>query len=292
MVGEQRSMSEEAPTDQLKRFLETKPPNTTIKIPGLASVATGKGLARGAAIVAQANIQLPPLDLHCERDGGSRIFGSENHLTLRRSPDYKWIKYTCRNCKAKTKVFAIAIEFNKKGDITVMKLGEFPPFSTPISPRIPKLLSGTDLDLCRKGVRVMDHGFGIGAAAYFRRVVESQWKLLVTEMKKAAKRLGHDVDGFDDALESNQFKSAVKSLKDAIPDKLMLPDRSNPLTLLYQLLSQQLHTLSDEQCLHQAHAINLVLTKLLENIAAALQEQEELHAALSKLHSPPKPTDK
>ena len=284
-------MSEESPADQWKRFLETKPPNISVKIPGLASVPTGKGLPKGAAIPDKADIKLPPLELHCERDGGTRMFGTEENLTFWRHQDYIFIRYTCRNCREKTKAFALVIECSWKGDVMVMKLGEFPPFSTPISPRIPKLLSGSDLDLYRKGVRALDHGFGIGAASYFRRVVESQWELLVTEIKKAAKELGHDIGTFDAALESHQFKSAVKSLKDAIPDKLMLPDGRNPLTLLYQLYSRQLHNLSDEQCLQQAQAINLVLTKLMENIAAALQEQRELKAALSRLQSPPNPTD-
>ncbi|MDE0109220.1 MAG: hypothetical protein OXN96_15515 [Bryobacterales bacterium] len=133
--------------------------------------------------------------------------------------------------------------------MTVTKLGEFPPFSTPIAPRIPKLLSGLDLDLYRKGVRAMDHGFGIGAASYFRRVVESQWELLVTEIKKGAEELGHDVRKYDHALEPHQFKSAVKSLKDTIPDKFLLPDGQNPLIMLHQLYSRQLHNLSDEHCL-------------------------------------------
>ena len=37
-------------------------------------------------------------------------------------------------------------------------------------------------------------------------------------------------------------------LKDAIPSKLLILDRENPLTLLYKSLSRQLHDLSDEEC--------------------------------------------
>ena len=284
-------MSEEAPADQWKQFLGTTPPNISVRIPGLASLPTGKGIPRGAHVPDTADIKLPPLELHCERDGGTRVFEPQKDLSFWRRLDYVFARYTCRNCKEKTKAFALVIECGQKGDVMVMKLGEFPPFSTPISPRIPKLLSGPDLDLYRKGVRSMDHGFGIGAASYFRRVVESQWELLVTEIKKAAEELGHDVGVYDAALKSHHFKSAVKSLKDAIPDKLALPDGRNPLTLLHQLYSRQLHDLSDEQCLQQAQAINLVLTRLLENIAVALKEQRELQAALSTLPNPPQPRD-
>lgn len=287
MAIERRSMSGETPTDQWKRFLETKPPNIAVKISGLASLPSAESLPRGAVVPDKADIKLPALDLHCERDGGTRTFGPAKDLTFWRRLDYTLIKYTCRNCREKTKAFALVIECSQQGDVTVMKLGEFPPFSTPISPRIPKLLSGPDLDLYRKGVRAMDHGFGIGAASYFRRVVENQWELLVTEIKRAAEELGHHVGKYDAALETHQFKSAVRSLKDAIPDKLLLPDGQNPLILLHQLYSRQLHDLSDEQCLQQAQAINLVLTKLLENITAVLKEQRELQTALNKLPDPP-----
>ena len=211
----------------------------------MASLAADKSLPRGVVVPDKADIKLPVLDLHCERDGGTRTFGPAEDLTFWRREDYTVIKYTCRNCRKKTKAFALAIQCSRKGDVMVMKLGEFPPLSTPISPRIPKLLSEPDLDLYRKGVRAMDHGFGIGAASYFRRVVESQWELLVNEIKKAAEKLGLPVGKYDSALESHQFKSAVKSLKDAIPDKLLLPDGQNPLTLLYELYSRQLHDLSE-----------------------------------------------
>ena len=69
-----------------------------------------------------------------------------------------------------------------------MKLGEYPPFSAPISSRIQKLLSESDLDLYRKGVRAEAQGLGIGAAMYFRRVVDGQWQHLVTKIRDAAER--------------------------------------------------------------------------------------------------------
>ena len=284
-------MSEKTPADQWKQFLETNPPNTPVEILGLASRAADKSLPRGVVVPDKADIKLPVLELHCDREGGTRTFGPAKDLTFWCHQDYTVIKYTCRNCRKKTKVFALAIQCSREGDVTVMKLGESPPFSTPISPRIPKLLSEPDLDLYRKGVRAMDYGLGIGAASYFRRVVESQWKRLVQEIQKAAKQLGEDVSVYDEALKSAQFTGAVKVLKQAIPDKLLLPGGHNPLTLLHQSLSKQLHGLSDEECLRQAQDIQLVLTALLENIATVLKDHTELRAAVSRLQNPLKPME-
>ena len=72
-------------------------------------------------------------------------------------------------------------------------------------------------------------------------------------------------------------------LKDALPAKLLILDGKNPLTLLYRPLSQQLHGLTDEQCLQLAGDIRVVLTALLENIAEVLKDQSELRAAADRL---------
>ena len=187
---------------------------------------------------------------------------------------------------------SLAIRSNG-ADVEAIKLGEYPPFSAPISSRIQKLLSRSDLELYRKGSRAEAQGLGIGAATYFRRIVEKQWKLLVTEIRKAAERLGvEDLRLYDAAIQETQFSKAVGMLTDAIPDKLLILNGENPLTLLYQPLSRQLHGLTDEECLQQAADIRVVLTALLENIADVLKAQDELHEAVTRLKDVrSKPTD-
>ena len=125
---------------------------------------------------------------------------------------------------------------------------------------------------------------GIGAASYFRRVVENQWKLLVTEIRDAAAMLGvTDLKIYQEALMETQFSSAARMLQDAIPAKLLILNAENPLTLLHRPLSVQLHTLSDEECLQQAADIRMVLTALLENLADVLKDQAALQSAANRL---------
>ena len=263
-------------------FLEAQPPNIALTIPAL--LRTQERLRR-----LSWNIRLPPIDIHCDRDGGFRRFSADqDSLDLKNPPEsYSFITYRCRNCEETTKTFAVMIHWNPLLDDSnaeVMKLGEYPPFSAPISPRIKKLLSPSDLELFRKGNRATDQGLGIGAASYFRRVVENQWSHLVTEIKQAAERLGvEDLSVYDAALQETQFSRAVEMLSDAIPEKLLILEGQNPLTLLYRPLSQQLHGRTDEQCLKQAAAIRTVLTSLLENIADVLKDQDKLRVAARTL---------
>lgn len=106
----------------------------------------------------------------------------------------------------------------------------------------------------------------------------------MTKIREAAERLGpQDLRLYDAALKATQFSSAVDSLMNAIRAKLLLPGGHNPLTVLHQPLSTQLHGLSDKECAQQAQATRLVLTALLENVAVVLKDQRELMAAASSL---------
>ena len=271
---------------ELRAFLEATPPNCPVVIPGLAQLRHFP-----VAPSPRWSVDVAPqrLQLHCDVDDGVRRFDAS--ASNRSGVGFRFLAYSCRDCGESTKTYAIVTELEPvNADILespvakVMKLGEYPPFGAPIAARIQKLLDRKDLELYRKGSRSEAQGLGIGAATYFRRIVESRWKLLVKELRRAADRLGQaDLAVFDDALRETQFSAAVRMLKDAIPDKLLILNGENPLTLLYSPLSVQLHELTDDECLQQAADIRIVLTALLENIADVLKDQEELKSAANRL---------
>jgi hypothetical protein len=273
-----------------RTFLESTPANSSVKIAGLAANKWSSGMHQGHWYqeLPSARIQI-----HCSVDGGVRGFDCKtDYLVLRSLRDYFFLQYQCRDCGRSRKTFAVLVDRKSESvDAEVMKLGEFPPFAAPISKRVEKLLQVGDRELYRKGTRSEAQGLGIGAATYFRRIVESQWQLLVTEIRDAAEKLGvTDLSVFDEALKETQFSAAVRLLKDAIPPKLLILGGENPLTLLYQPLSEGLHGLTDHECLQQAADIRTVLTALLENIADVLKDQNELQNAAARLKQR-KPTD-
>ena len=212
---------------ELKAFLEATPPNCAVVIPGLATQQRSQG-GRGAPVFRWIVVAPERLQLHCDVDDGVRRFdaSASNNPGL----GFRFLAYSCRDCGKSTKTYALVTELrpvNAEGRESrvaeVMKLGEYPPFGAPIAGRIQKLLDTEDLELYRKGSRSEAQGLGIGATTYFRRIVESRWKLLVKELRRAADRLGHgDLAVFDDALRETQFSAAVRMLKDAIPDKLLI----------------------------------------------------------------------
>ena len=99
------------------------------------------------------------------------------------------------------KTFAVILDpdLNAKPRLlTAVKLGEYPPFGSHLAKRLQDMLSKTDLELYRKGLRTEREGHGIGAAAYFRRVVDNQWKALVKKLRDAAEKLGTPAEKLKD----------------------------------------------------------------------------------------------
>lgn len=266
-----------------KDFLESTPAYVEREFKHLIVDTTPKG--PGTVL----GIYCPRIQLHCEIDDGVRWCNPEvvslttgGHRTL-------FFQYTCRDCGQWSKTFALILIPDLTATprvLTAMKVGEYPPFGSHLAKRLRDLLSKNDLEFYRKGLRTEREGHGIGAAAYFRRVVENQWKALVKKLRDAAEKLGTPAEKlkiFDGALMQQQFSTAVDMLKDAIPAKLLILDGRNPLTLLYKPLSVQIHDLSDEQCLQQAADIRVVLNETFDNISRVLSDDETLKAAVTRL---------
>ena len=94
--------------DKWARFLETTPPNTRVKIPSLLVLAT--------RLNATLNFISPTLiELHCEKEGGTRKFETNDEVHLSHPLDYSLITYECRNCKETEKTFAVAFVKEDRG---------------------------------------------------------------------------------------------------------------------------------------------------------------------------------
>lgn len=159
-----------------------------------------------------------------------------------------------------------------------------PPFGPPVPSKVVTLI-GPDREMFLRGRRVENQGLGIGAFAYYRRVVENQKGRLIKKIGEVAKRSGASeavLNIFERAAKETQFSKAVESVKSVLPPVLLI-DGHNPLTLLHSALSEGLHEKTEEQCLELATSIRVVLTKLSERISTALKDEAESKQALNTL---------
>jgi len=257
-------------------FLEHVPPNTWRQVVDLRRGSEGS-----------RQLSTPDIRLHCDDDGcgGERFYsyiGSRNGFvgqSLRLFLDYR-----CKNCGRSSKVFPIFASATTGFAGNVLKLGEFPAFGPYTPPRLVSLI-GPDRDVFLKGRRSESQGLGVGAYAYYRRVVENQKDRLLDEIIRVAERVksGDEViDTLKAAKQETQFSKAVASAKGVIPETLLI-EGHNPLTLLHSALSEGLHAKSDEECLQLATSIRIVLQELAEKASAALKDHAQLTTALSRL---------
>ena len=164
------------------------------------------------------------------------------------------------------------------------KFGELPPFGPYVPSKLIELIE-PDRDLFLQGRRCENQGFGIGAFAYYRRVVENQKNRIFDRILKVATKIGASPDTINKlhaAIKETQFKSAFAKTKDVIPEKLFINDQ-NPILALHHALSVGVHRLSDEQCLALARDVRVLLGDLSERLAFILKDDAEVGRALSSL---------
>ncbi len=164
------------------------------------------------------------------------------------------------------------------------KFGEYPPYGSPVPSRLIKLI-GPDRDIFLKGRRCENQGLGIGAFAYYRRVVENQKNRILEEIVKVSEKIEASQDKINTlrkAINETQFSTALKMTRDVMPDSLLI-NGQNPMLLLHGALSQGVHELPDEECLELASTVRLVLGELSERLFILLKDKAELTKAISTL---------
>jgi hypothetical protein len=233
-------------------------------------------------------IEVPSILLHCSSNicnGGNRIYrySKGNRYLSREDPTLTYLTYICSNCRQQTKMFSLAIQNGDELPAALCaKFGELPEFGSPTPNRLLRLF-GSDSRIFLKGRQCENHGLGIGAFSYYRRVVEGHKDQIFDEIIKVATKIAPDaVNALREAKKQNQFLSALEAVKDGFPQGLLI-NGQNPLTLLHSALSDGLHARTDEECLQSAHDVRVVLAELAERMGQALKDEAELSAAVARL---------
>jgi hypothetical protein len=268
-------------------FLTSTPPGDEEQIHGLFAKHYSSSPSAPPLKVSE-----PDIKIYCANDKcqGARFFKATSTATVKFTSFKKYedvyLDYECRNCGVSKKTFALrVVQADPSGnDGTATKFGEVPSYGPPVPSKVISII-GPDRDLFLRGRRAENQGLGIGAFAYYRRVVENQKGRLIEKIAEVAKKVGASpeaLNAFKRAAKESQFSKAVEDVKLAIPQVLLI-DGHNPLTLLHSALSEGLHAGTDEECLEMATSIRVVLTALSERISIALEDEAELKQALSAL---------
>jgi hypothetical protein len=163
-------------------------------------------------------------------------------------------------------------------------VGEWPPFGPQVSARVISI-AGQSKALFLMGHRAEIQGLGIGAMVYYRKVIENQKNHIIDEIIRVGRR-NHSsepqIEKLKAARDEKEFKKAVETISDAIPQVLLI-NGYNPLALLEQALTKGSYAEKDHDALRLAAAIRKILTELAERMARALEDQTDLDEAVNTI---------
>jgi hypothetical protein len=188
------------------------------------------------------------LDLIVHLEGICQSCGESITFSIRAYSDKSWI-------------------FRESGiNIYIEKIGQYPPYEIVPDKNIEKYLLEEDLLNYRKALINLSVSYGIGAYAYFRRVIENEIKRLIDDISSI------EFDGVDKVIEAlkqydkdHQMSNLIDVISKFLPASLKeLGD--NPIRLLYDQLSLGIHKFSDEECLRKAEMIDIILTYIITKI--------------------------
>jgi hypothetical protein len=194
----------------------------------------------------------------------------------------------CTDCTTTAKIFSLKTRREEGSYAGVAtKLYQEPPFGHPIPKRLFQIIGETNREPFLQARRAIARGLGIGAYAYYRRIVENTKFDLVASILAVARATNASpvqIEVLEGAQSERQFSKAIEVLRDvaAIPAVLLI-DGHNPLILLHDLLSEGIHQLSDAECLERAQQAEIILCEIADRMQTSLTERKNVKAAITSI---------
>lgn len=173
--------------------------------------------------------------------------------------------------------------FDSNGELSLRKIGQYPAYSIKPIKVVSDYLNDEDRVNYEKALMCYSQSYGIGAFAYFRRIVENEIKGMITDISKLdlseTKKISEAIKKYES---NHQMAILIDEIYPFLPSSLKeLGD--NPLKVLYEQLSIGLHGLTEEKCMEKAMLLDSVLTFVIQKISEEKSDVSGIKAALKKL---------
>lgn len=203
------------------------------------------------------------------------------------------IIYKCRNCNSFLKDFLVRTDKRSKtgekyplgGDIIIYaeKIGQYPAYEIKPEPAMSSYLDADNLELYKRGIVSESQGYGVGAFAYYRQVVENKVDDLITGIEELVKSNEEETRlAFENARNPESVAEKIKAIYDHMPATLS-PGGKNVLKIVYGKLSTGLHSMSDPECLESAQAIRGCLLFLIKKMEEQKRDDQAFLNSIKEL---------
>lgn len=237
----------------------------------------------------------PAIHMYCSVCDSEQTFNMSNDFWENKfNPEsihgkVKEVRYVCSSCNSGLYVFLIYFGFDPKGlneetEIYLQKVGQIPAWNIEMDKDLETIL-GENATYYKKGLICESQGYGIGAHAYYRRIVEDVIGELLESISEHISSK-EELEKYNDAMESVRktkvTQEKIEVVKDLLPNSLR-PNSVNPLQVLYDELSEGIHYNSDEECLESADAIRVAMTYLANQVMRKRKDHNSFTESIKNL---------
>jgi hypothetical protein len=159
-------------------------------------------------------------------------------------------------------------------DNLFVKVGQWPPLLIDPPPELAKALGTEDTELYKKALTNGNSAFGIGALAYFRRVIENKVNMILDLIGNAAQLANfesEELKRLEEIKVSHHVDAKIEYASKILPPHLRAGGH-NPLNKLYAVASSGLHGKTDEQCLDDFQNARFEFEYLFKNLVVRNEE--------------------
>lgn len=235
----------------------------------------------------RTSLWINEIDAYCKTCGQDRPFqslgarGSEEGKAL--SSGRSFFEFTCVSCrKEKREYFVEQIVHDEV--IKIQKYGELPRKDLDRDPLLKKFFSN-DSDCYQKAVVCLANGYGIAAFSYMRRIIENNIGELLDIIQEDIKSTNSDkslLSKLSELKKETPMSDKIKLANNALPDYL-IPNGLNPLGRLYKVLSEGIHSYSDEICLENAEILQMCIKYLISELSSRKKNKESFKSLVGSL---------
>lgn len=217
----------------------------------------------------------------------SPIGSSLNHSSIYKSnglfTGQTYFEFSCVSCKKDR--YEYCVDHVVTGNtIKIQKYGELPRQKLERDKLLQKFFAN-DSDCYEKALVCLSHGYGIAAFAYLRRIIENNILKLLDMLQEDINSSGGNVyieNALTELRKDSPMSKNIEVANNALPDYLN-PHGLNPLGKLYKVLSEGVHSLSDEECLKKANEVKVCLKFLISELADRKKNREQFKKMVGSL---------
>lgn len=153
--------------------------------------------------------------------------------------------FRCSDCDHNSLLCWIEFNYAAGG---IRKVGQSIAWSIEVPKELERDL-GEDTELYKKALVLLSQSYGIGACAYLRRIVENQINPLLAillEMKQREGAGAEEQEEITEAIKRKDFTSKIETAAAILPGSITV-EGHNPVKLIHDQLSINIHSLSDDE---------------------------------------------